>query len=156
MSDGPTIGLTEEIEVTPEMIEVGAEIIDRWAKEVQEGWVSALEVAPLVWSAMISQMGRALESNGLPLGCPVCGAPQQASMAFALQQGVHTGYQPHAVSEEYPVAVRSVDGGGYELALLLSQIPSLPPGLRAECGNDRRLFVSRVAAVVADKGGSGE
>lgn len=42
----------DEIEITPQMIEAGAELIYHWAKDVQESWVSPSEVAQLVWSAM--------------------------------------------------------------------------------------------------------
>lgn len=49
---GPTPDLMDQ------MIQAGANVIDHWAKDVRDGWVSAQEVAPLVWSAMIQPRQR--------------------------------------------------------------------------------------------------
>lgn len=45
----------DDLEVTADMAYAGAEIMDQWAKDIQGGWVSALEIAPLVWSAMMRE-----------------------------------------------------------------------------------------------------
>ena len=44
-----------KIEITPEMIAAGAEIIDYWAKDVREGWALVTDVALLVFDVMISR-----------------------------------------------------------------------------------------------------
>ena len=47
----------EEIEITPEMIEAGAEVIAERAREIAEGWESPRIAAVKVWRAMRALSG---------------------------------------------------------------------------------------------------
>jgi hypothetical protein len=52
-------------------------------------------------------------------------------------------------SEEWPLAIRPLDGGGFELALFLRSLPSLHAAIQAAKGKPHPALTKSIAAAVA-------
>jgi hypothetical protein len=68
--------------------------------------------------------------------------------SLSATSGLNTERQWLPVSEEGPVAIRSLGADGYELALHLKQLPHLPPDIRLANGSGPGAVVAAVAAAV--------